>query len=101
MRLATFDLMVARLYSYDFKLRDKWDDARATHDIFSEYGYDIDEGIEILKLIALREHMRQRESNLKLTIKGIRESDVLALAPETVIASWDTAVRHTWLQWSS
>lgn len=93
MRLATFDLMVARLYPYDFKLRDKWDDARATHDIFGEYGYDIDEGIEILKLIALREHMRQRESGLKITIKGIRESDVLALAPETVIAGWDTTVQ--------
>src|SRR5262249_10246847 len=49
--------------------------------------------IEILKLIALREHMRQRESGVKITIKGIRESDVLALTPETVIASWETAVQ--------
>lgn len=93
MLLATFDLMVARLYPYDFRLRDKWDDARATYDIFGDYGYSIDEGIEILKLIALREHMRQRESGVKITIKGIRESDVLALTPESVIASWDTAVQ--------
>jgi hypothetical protein len=93
MRLATFDLMVARLYPYAFKLRDKWDDTRATHDILGEYGYDIDDGIEVLKLIALREHIRQRDSGLKVTVKGIRESDVLLLTPELVIASWDTAVK--------
>jgi hypothetical protein len=92
-RLATFDLMVARLYPYDFRLRDKWDDARATHDVFGEYGYDIDEGIEILKVIALREHMRQRESGVKMTVKGVRESDVLTLSAELVIASWDVAVQ--------
>jgi hypothetical protein len=90
MRLATFDLMVARLYPYDFKLRDKWEEARAEHDQFDDLG--IEDGVEVLKVIALREHMQQREAGIKLTVKGVRESDVLALAPQTVIDHWTDAV---------
>jgi len=91
MRLATFDLMVARLYPYDFKLRDEWEGARAIYDQFDDLG--IEDGVEILKVIALREHMRQRDANIKLTVKGVRESDVLALAPQTVIDHWADAVQ--------
>lgn len=90
-RLATFDLMVARLYPSKFYLKDKWEDAQAEHGEFERAG--IDDGIEVLKVIALREHIRQREADVKLTIKGIRESDVLNLVPETVIAQWDAAVQ--------
>lgn len=91
MRLATFDLMVARLYPYDFKLRDEWEAARANCDQFDDLG--IEDGVEVLKVIALREHMRQRDANIKLTVKGVRESDVLALAPQTVIDQWADAVQ--------
>jgi hypothetical protein len=91
MRLATFDLMVARLYPYEFKLRDEWEAARANCDQFDDLG--IEDGVEVLKVIALREHMRQRDANIKLTVKGVRESDVLALAPQTVIDQWANAVQ--------
>jgi len=91
MRLATFDLMVARLYPYEFKLRDEWEAARANCDQFDDLG--IEDGVEVLKVIALREHMRQRDANIKLTVKGVRESDVLALAPQTVIDHWADAVQ--------
>jgi hypothetical protein len=90
MRLATFDLMVARLYPFKFFLRDEWDKARDKHDEFVDFG--VDDGVEILKVIALREHLRQRESGTKITIKGVRESDVLGLEPGLVKADWGTAV---------
>jgi len=88
-RLATFDLMVARLYPYDFRLRDEWVEACIVYDQFADLG--IEDGVEVLKIIALREHMRQRQANIKLTIKGVRESDVLGLTPQAVIDDWATA----------
>jgi hypothetical protein len=88
-RLATFDLMVARLYPYDFRLRDEWDEACIVYDQFADLG--IEDGVEVLKVIALREHMRQRDANIKLTSKGVRESDVLSLTPQAVIDDWATA----------
>jgi hypothetical protein len=90
-RLATFDLMVARLYPHDFKLRDKWEEARAKNDEFA--ALEISDGIEILKVIALREHLRQREADQRpLTVKGVRESDVLSLPADVVIGNWSAAV---------
>lgn len=90
-RLATFDLMVARLYPYDFKLRDEWEEARARHEQFNDLG--IEDGVEALKVIALHEHMRQRAANIKLTVKGVRESDVLNLTPQTVKDQWASAIQ--------
>jgi hypothetical protein len=91
MRLATFDLMVARLYAYDFKLRDAWEEARASHRQFDDLG--IEDGVEVLKVIALGQYMQEREANIKRTVKGIRESDVLALTPQVVIDRWEDAVQ--------
>jgi hypothetical protein len=90
-RLATFDLMVARLYPYDFRLRDEWEEARAVYDQFGEFG--VEDGVEILKLIALEEHMRQRDAGIKVTVKGVRESDVLTLDPRTSIDHWPAAAQ--------
>ena len=90
-RLATFDLMVARLYPYEFKLRTEWEEARVVFDQFEEMG--IEDGVEVLKVIALNEHMREREANIKLSIRGVRESDVLNLSPQTVIEHWLVAAQ--------
>jgi hypothetical protein len=90
-RLATFDLMVARLYPYDFKLRTEWEEARIVFDQFDEMG--VEDGVEVLKVIALNQHMREREANIKLSIKGVRESDVLNLSPQTVIDHWADAAQ--------
>ena len=52
-RLATFDLMVARLYpSKFFFLKNEWENIRAEHSEFERAG--LDDGIEVLKVIALR-----------------------------------------------
>lgn len=91
LRLATFDLMVARLYPSEFHLRDQWDKARDEHDEFNEFG--VDDGVEILKVIALRERIRQQQSGVRVTVKGVRESDVLELAASLVKADWNDAVK--------
>jgi hypothetical protein len=90
-RLATFDLMVARLYPYDFRLRSEWEDARAVYDQFGDFG--VEDGVEVLKVVALEDHMRQRDANIKLIVKGVRESDVLSLAPQTAIDQWPSAAQ--------
>lgn len=92
-RLATFDLMVARLYPSHFYLKSEWESARRDFEIFGALGFDDDDGIEVLKIIALREHLRQREAGEKLTVRGVREGDVLSLGSDLVIQEWPLAVR--------
>lgn len=95
-RLATFDLLVARLYPQNFNLRTEWDNARQDHEIFRFFGFDdeagAEKGIEVLKVIALREYAHQRENNLKIKTKGVRESDVLDLDEKVLIGGWADAL---------
>jgi hypothetical protein len=89
-RLATFDLMVARLYPSGFDLTERWDAAvAALPETLQAYQVN---GIEILKLIALREHLQQRRDDGRTTVKGVRESDVLALPASLVTTEWERAV---------
>jgi len=95
LQLDAFDLMVAILYPHKFNLRKKWEKAKSSSPILSAYEVA---GIEVLKVIALREHLRQHEGLdtgkiRKLTVRGIRQSDVLALDPKLVIKEWDRAVK--------
>ena len=93
--LDAFDLMVAILFPHNkFNLRNAWRDARTSHPLLEEY--DIP-GIEVLKVIALREHLRQqallqRGKLARLTVSGVRQSDILAVKPAQVIAEWPDAV---------
>lgn len=90
-RLDTFDLMVAKLYPFDFHLRDEWATALAKYpETLSRYEVP---GLDVLKLISLREHLRQVASHVApVTVKGVRESDVIALKPEVVKSTWDDAL---------
>jgi hypothetical protein len=95
LQLDAFDLMVAILYPHDFNLRKRWDAAKSSSPILSTYEVA---GVEVLKVIALREHLKQREEldaqNIKkLTVRGVRQSDVLALDPKLVIKEWNKAVK--------
>lgn len=95
LQLDAFDLMVAILYPHSFNLRKKWEAAKSSSTVLSAYEVP---GIEVLKVIALREHMRQHEALdtgriRKLTVRGIRQSDVLALDPKLVIREWNRAVK--------
>jgi hypothetical protein len=91
-KLDTFELMVARLYPYDFKLRDRWDQAVADHPALVPFD---DGGLEILKLIALRRYISDQNAGTapaKKGVKGVKQSDVLALDPDTVKKEWDVVV---------
>jgi hypothetical protein len=95
LQLDAFDLMVAILYPHQFNLRKKWEAAKSSLPILSTYEVA---GVEVLKVIALREHLKQREELdaekiKKLTVRGVRQSDVLALEPKLVIKEWSKAVK--------
>jgi hypothetical protein len=88
-RLATFDLMVARMYPRNFDLRAKWTAAVETHEDLRRFAV---EGMEILRLIALRELLREiREQDLR-RVKGVRQGDVLGLDAAVVKQDWDASV---------
>jgi len=94
-RLDVFDLMVAKLHPHNFPLRDRDRDAIAEHPSLDEYDVA---GLELLRLIALREHLRQTEARSKghsVAIKGIRRSDVIQLSAEVVAKDWAAAVKDS------
>jgi hypothetical protein len=93
-----FDLMVARLLlakPKKFKLRDQWDAAKQKYpEAFEPYRID---GMEILRLLALKEHLKQsaaaeRKKAAKVTVEGVREDDVLDVNVDTIARGWKTAV---------
>lgn len=99
-RLDAFDLMVAKLYPSGFNLREKWTAAREKFPELTEFKV---EGIEVLKWIALGEHLRQVDERThaklagtaqpkRVAVGGVRESDVLNLTPTVVMQKWDDAL---------
>ena len=89
MVLGTFDLMVAKLYPRDFNLREKWEEAK----LEASPSFDEMDGLEVLQVIALREHLALREHPAGVKrVRGIRQSDVLGLDPGAVERDWDRAV---------
>lgn len=93
--LKTFDLLVALLLPEGFKLRERAEDA-ATVFAGIGNGFKIDP-IEITKLIALEENLRQIDANEPVTVGGIREDDVLDLVDQDsarISAEWDGAVER-------
>jgi len=84
-RLDTFDLMVARLFPKGFRLRDKWDEAKNKYPRLEAFRA---EGIDVLRLIALREHLAGSTPK----VKGVRQSDVLYLPAHVVTSNWEAAV---------
>ena len=94
-RLDAFDLMVAMLYPHNFNLRRAWETVLEERSIFGELG--VRNGITILQLIALREHLRQRgayaDGDLtRIVVKGVRQSDLLEVDPGVVKSEWDGAI---------
>jgi hypothetical protein len=91
LKLDAFDLMVAIMYPHRFKLRDRWDAAKSEHPILERFKVA---PIEILRLIALREHLRQKKAGTSpQTVKGVRQSDVLEVKPAVVKREWAKAAR--------
>jgi hypothetical protein len=50
--------------------------------------------MEVLKLVALREHLRQRRTETRpYSVRGVRESDVMDLDPRIIKRGWAAAVK--------
>jgi hypothetical protein len=77
MRLSAFDLVVARVYTPNWNLRDHWDAVRAESVLIDTFLRD--DGMPILQTIALK---NQRD---------VRQSAVLNLQPEIIREQWDGA----------
>lgn len=88
-QLNAFDLMVAVLYAEDFKLRDKWNQAKDENRVLR--AFDID-GLEILKVIAVWRRNEDRISNSRNKVTGIRQRDILNIPGEFVARHWGDAV---------
>ena len=97
--LQTFDLMVARLLlakPEKFMLRHRWDEANKVYpERFQAYRIS---GMDILRLIALEEHLRQSAAHERgpktatITVGGVREEDVLDVEPDIIAREWDATV---------
>jgi hypothetical protein len=88
-KLNAFDLMVAVLCPHDFKLRDAWEDALLEYPLLKVFEVD---GIEILKLVALWTRRKQQEERVRVTVRGVRQGDVLAIPPPEVKSNWKRAL---------
>lgn len=92
--LDNFDLLVALMLPEGFKLRVQ---AEKAAERFAGIGNtNRVREIELPKLIALNETLRQRKKEGDLTVAGIREDDVLDLVdadPGRLSKDWDGAVR--------
>lgn len=88
-KLNAFDLMVAVLYPHDFNLRDEWESAVLEFPLLKAFEVD---GIELLKLIAIWSRRIQQSSGGRVTVRGVRQGDVLAIPPHDVKISWRRAI---------
>lgn len=78
LRLSTFDLLVARVYTSSWNLRDQWERARRETDFVDIYLGD--EGLPVVQGIALR------------TVGDVRRPALLELPAPTLTEEWDSAV---------
>lgn len=79
LRLSTFDLLVARVYTSTWNLRDEWDRARRETDYLDLYLGD--EGLPVLQSIALR------------AVGDVRRPALLGLPALTVTEEWESATQ--------
>jgi hypothetical protein len=93
--LKTFDLLVALLLPEGFQLRER---AEAANEVFAATGNGFSvNAIELAKLIALHEHLREVEAGESVVVHGIRESDVLDLVDydaSLISSEWDDAIER-------
>jgi hypothetical protein len=86
-KLGVFDLLTARFWPKDLKLRQKWDEAKHEHSIIEEY--DIDP-YYILQIINLLEPGTDKEGKKKAP--SIKRSDIISMRVEQAQRGWDRAV---------
>ncbi|TDD20770.1 DUF262 domain-containing protein [Kribbella turkmenica] len=78
-RLGTFDLLVARSYSTNWNLRERWETARNESQYIDHFVDD--DGTSVLQVISMR---------MK---KDVRQPAMLDLSSDEIQSNWDDAVR--------
>lgn len=84
-RLNAFDLLVAILHPTGFNLRNSWEEAKSSSELFDYFDVD---PIELLKLVALL--IRSGEG--RSASKGVRQGDLLNLDGAHIRKYWPVAV---------
>lgn len=90
--LDAFDLMVAVLYPFAFKLRDEWESAKRRLRLVDDFGVH---GLEILKVVALWRRDLDRQdppARISRRVSGVRQRDVLNTPSEFIVANWERAL---------
>ena len=80
-KLSVFDLLAARFWPENVRIRDLWDDARTKHPILEEFGVD---PYYILQAIAIY---------TAKAAPSCKRSDVLKMEVEQIQAGWEPVVR--------
>jgi hypothetical protein len=96
--LAVFDLVVAKVYSRAFNLRDRWEDAKKANPVLIDFGAT---GMDVLRVIALAQAVDPRAAPSR--VKGVRQEDVLSLDASAITKEWAPAVKalseaYRWLR---
>jgi predicted transport protein len=76
-KLSVFELITARAFAHEIRLRDMWDDARNAHQALADFNVD---PYYALQATALRE------------VRSAKRSAVLALGIDSIVELWDEVV---------
>lgn len=81
-RLGIFELLTAKLYPYEIKLKDKWEATKSEPPLLlGETQFNIDP-VELLKTISL------------IRIGTLKRKDILKLKADNFIKDWDLCAKH-------
>ena len=86
-KLSVFDLLTARFWPFDVKLRDLWDSAQLEHPILHEFDVD---PYSILQMIALFDPGTDKAGNPRPP--SVKRADILAQTPEQANKAWPEVV---------
>lgn len=86
-KLGVWDLLTARFWPKDLKLRQKWDEARQEHSIIDEWDVD---PYYVLQIISLLEPGLDKEGKKKAP--SIKRSDILSMKVEQAKNGWERAI---------
>jgi len=86
-KLSVFDLLTARFWPHDVKLRDLWEIAESQHPILQEFSID---PYYVLQIIALFEPGTDKGGQPRPS--SVKRADVLGQTPEQAGAAWPEAV---------
>jgi len=77
-KLSVFELLTARAFASQHRLRDRWEQSKSTHPILEEFRVD---PYDLLQVVSL------------WSKGGSKRSQVLSMTPDEIVGRWDEAAR--------